>query len=55
LRSFGTDKKKQVHLVAKKYFDGGGHFNAAGGNLGNILSNLNLETALLKIEEKLKI
>lgn len=35
IRSIGQEKHKNVSYLAKKYFYGGGHFNASGGSLFN--------------------
>ena len=39
IRSIGTDNKKDTSIIAKKYFNGGGHPNSSGGSIfGNDLS-----------------
>lgn len=40
-RSIGDEENKRVDKIAKKYFNGGGHRNAAGGNLGENIYGLN--------------
>lgn len=35
MRSIGKERNKDVSYISKKYFNGGGHFNASGGSLFN--------------------
>lgn len=35
IRSLGSSPENNVSFIAKKYFSGGGHFNAAGGSIFN--------------------
>jgi phosphoesterase RecJ-like protein len=44
--SFRSKGKFAVNLIASKYFEGGGHLNAAGGN-----SYVSLEDTIKKIKE----
>ena len=41
IRSIGTSIKKDTSIIAKKYFNGGGHANSSGGSIfGNDLSKI---------------
>lgn len=41
IRSIGTSIKKDTSIIAKKYFNGGGHANSSGGSIfGNDLSQI---------------
>jgi len=47
--SFRSKGQFAVNNIARKYFDGGGHINAAGGN-----SELSMDQTIIKLKERMK-